>query len=189
MRRMTATVLLALGAAGITGAKCGDDPDESALIGGDVVADTTSYQALDYAVSSDGYNKWLVAEAALDTAGIDASEQIDVSDVDDDDVDRVVRSLDEQPKAKAAIEGAGLSVRDFVLTTIALAQSWDAVNSTGTRVVGLPESNVQLFRLRSASDPVSVRPSTRFIRYHDGHPGRGKAKGKHKDKRGKGNGR
>ena len=181
-------------------ARCGDDPDESALVGGDVVQDSVSYAALDYEISSDRYNQWLRAQAALDSVGVDASERIDVRNVSDGDVDRVVRSLDTQANAKAAIESADMSVRDFVLTTVALAQSWDAVNRPGTRVVGISPTNIDFLRTRQGSDAVT-RP-TRFVRDDsdsdsdgrdsdsDGNRGRGKDKDKDKkDKPGKGRGR
>lgn len=181
-------------------ARCGDDPDESALVGGEVVPDSVSYEALDYEISSDRYNKWLRAQAALDSVGVDATERVDVRNVSDSDVDRVVRSLDTQANAKAAIESADMSVRDFVLTTVALAQSWDAVNRPGTRVVGIRPTNIDFLRTRQGSDAVT-RP-TRFVRDDsdsdsdsdgrdsdsDGNRGRGKDKDK-RDKPGKGRGR
>lgn len=197
LKRLSVLTPLVL-AAVLMAARCGDDPDESALIGGDVVQDSVSYEALDYEISSDRYNKWLRAQAALDSVGVDATERIDVRDVRDDDVDRVVRSLDTQANAKAAIESADLSVRDFVLTTVALAQSWDAVNRPNTRVVGIRPTNLDFLRTRQGSDAVT-RP-TRFVRDDsdsdrrdddsDGNRGRGRGKDKDKkDKPGKGRGR
>ena len=80
--------------------------------GGDVLSDS-SHEAIDYRLTSDNYKKWLVAQQALDRAGIRFDERIDVRNVSDGDVDRVTESLQSQPSARAAIEDAGMSVRDF----------------------------------------------------------------------------
>ena len=125
---------------------------------GDVLTDG-AYEAIDYRLTSDNYKKWILAQQALDSAGIRPTERIDVRNVSDEDIARVTRSLESQPSAKTAIESAGLSVRDFVLTTIALAQSWDAVNGPSARVLGARPENLDFLRTQAATDgAISQRP-------------------------------
>src|SRR5688500_16414849 len=173
---------------------CACDNDVVSESDGDVLTDS-AYQAIDYTLTSDNYNKWLVAQQALDSAGIRPAERIDVRSVSDDDIDRVTRSLESQPPAKVAIEGAGLSVRDFVLTTIALAQSWDAVNGPSARVLGARPENLDFLRTQGAGDSIfRTRPGAAFIDDSpaaggadsdddsDSERGRGKGKGRNKNK-------
>lgn len=183
--------------AAFLGACDADVDNESA---GDALRDST-YEAIDYTLTSDNYNKWMAAQQALDSAGIRPAERIDVRNVSDDDIDRVTRSLESQPGAKTAIEGAGLSVRDFVLTTIALAQSWDAVNGPSARVLGARPENLDFLRTQAAGDSiVRTRPGAAFIDDSQGVDGsdsdgdsdsergrgKGKSKNKNKGKRGRG---
>lgn len=131
--------------------------------GGDVLSDS-AYEALDYTLTSDNYKKWLVAQQALDSTGIRFDERIDVRSVSDDDLDRVTESLESQPSARAAIESAGMSVREFVLTTVALAQSWDAVNGPPARVLGARPENLDFLRAQAATEAVvRTRPGTGII--------------------------
>lgn len=131
--------------------------------GGDVLSDS-SHEAIDYRLTSDNYKKWLAAQQALDRAGIRFDERIDVRNVSDGDVDRVTESLQSQPSARAAIEDAGMSVRDFVLTTVALAQSWDAVNGPSARVLGARAENLDFLRAQAATDAeVRTRREAEFI--------------------------
>ena len=187
-RNVQVALLVSTLALAMVGAGCGGSKAE--LSEGEVLGDS-AYAAIDYTLTSDNYRKWLVAQDALDSVGMEDRVRIDVHAVSDDDVDDVVESIENQPKAKAAIESASMSVRDFVLTSIALAQSWDALHSPGAQVTGLPRENLELLRAEGVRDSVlRVRPSTRFI-VDDDHSGRrghgkGKAKGKHKGKRGRG---
>lgn len=169
--------------------------------GGDVLSDSV-YEAIDYTLTSDNYKRWLAAQHALDSAGIRFDERIDVRSVSDDDVDRVTESLQSRPSARAAIEGAGMSIRDFVLTTVALAQSWDAVNGPSARVLGARPENLDFLRAQAATDAVvRTRPGAGIIdddpvagaadsdsdSDSDDHRGRGRGKGKDKH-RGRGRG-
>jgi hypothetical protein len=161
---------------------------------GDVLRDST-YEAIDYTLTSENYNKWMVAQQALESAGIRPIERIDVRNVSADDIGRVTQSLESQPAAKSAIEEAGLSVRDFVLTTIALVQSWDAVNGPSARVLGARPENLDFLRTQAATDSmIRNRPGAGIIddasaidatdsdtdSDSDDKRGRGRGKGKHK---------
>lgn len=156
-RVSTLAFVAALGLA-VTGARCGDDRAD--VSGGDVLLSDSTYRGIDYTVSSEAYKKWLVADAALDRVSVENPVRLDVRRVTDDDVDRVVKSLEAQPQAVTAIESADLEVRDFVLTTIALAQSWDAVNRPSVPVTGLSPATLALMREQGA---LRTRPSARFI--------------------------
>lgn len=179
---------------------CACDSDADYESDGDVLRDST-YEAIDYTLTSDNYKKWMAAQQALDSAGIRPGERIDVRSVSDDDIRRVTQSLESQPAAKTAIESAGLSVQDFVLTTIALAQSWDAVNGPPARVLGARPENLDFLRSQAATDSmIRVRPGTGIIddspaaegsdSDHDSDSdsegnrgkGRGRPKGKNKDR-------
>ena len=130
---------------------------------GEVLRDSV-YEAIDYSLTSENYKKWMVAQQALENAGIRPLERIDVRNVSDDDIARVTESLEAQPAARSAIDGAGLSVRDFVLTTIALVQSWDAVNGPSARVLGARPENLDFLRTQAASDSMlRTRPGARII--------------------------
>ena len=159
--RLTALLVILLPLA--LAAKCGDEDAAKFNLTGGEVTDTTSYQGIDYPLTSDNYRKWTVATAALDSMGIDQSVRLRARSVTDDGVDSVVKSLEARPDARAAIEGADLSVRDYVLTTIALAQSWDAVNTPGLRVAGLPERNIEFLRLQGANDTAAARVRPRAV--------------------------
>ena len=173
---------------------CACNNDVAGESDGDVLTDST-YEAIDYTLTSDNYNKWMAAQQALESAGVRPAERIDVRNVSDDDINRVARSLESQPPAKAAIEGAGLSVRDFVLTTIALAHSWDAVTGPSARVLGARPENLDFLRTQAAGDSIlRTRPGAAFIDDSpaaggadsdddsDSERGRGKGKGRNKSK-------
>ena len=141
------------------------DRESEYASGGDVLSDSSS-EAIEYTLTSDNYKQWLVAQQALDRAGIRFDERIDIRSVSDDDVERVTESLRSQASARTAIEGAGLSVRDFVLTTIALAQSWDAVNGPSARVLGARPENLDFLRAQATSD-AEVRGRSRARTFDD----------------------
>lgn len=149
----------------LVAAKCGGKPDTAALLaGGEVTSDTGEFRALNHQITSDNYKKWLVAQAALDSVDVDPALRVNPRRLTAPDIDRVVETLEEREAARAAIERSGLSVREYVLTTIALAQSWDAVNRPGVRFSGLPPENVAWLRTQTIDDPVvRTRPRARIL--------------------------
>jgi hypothetical protein len=153
-------LLFALAISAVTmGASCGDSSREE-VSAGEVMSDSI-YRPLDYPLTSDNYRRWLAADRALDTLNLEAPVRLDVRHVTPDDIDRVVASYESQPQARAAIEGSGIGVRDFVLTTIALAQSWDAVDRD---MPGASEENLAFVRRVNVEDPeVRTRPRVRFL--------------------------
>jgi hypothetical protein len=125
---------------------------------GDISADSAAvgavFHGVKYPLTSQNYRKWLVAQAALDSVP-EPSEmpRVDLRDPTDEDIERTVNFLVAQDAMRRAIERSGLSVRDFVLTSVALGQ---AFNVAGGRSV--PEENrvfvdsnrVELERVRAA---------------------------------------
>jgi hypothetical protein len=93
-----------------------------------------------FALNEDNFAKWEIAESNLD--GIPPSELSAAARSGGSAIDRAVARLESSPRAKRAIESAGLSVRDFVLETVALAQAVQA-SQTGRSTVasGVADGN------------------------------------------------
>lgn len=83
--------------------------------------------SVDYRLTADNFARWEQAQENLDelpesafTSGRGTGQTA---------IDRAVSRLESSPLARAAVESAGLSVRDFVLETIALAQATESVQT------------------------------------------------------------
>src|SRR5437762_14198010 len=85
-----------------------------------------------YELNEDNFAKWEIAEQNLD--GLPATEFASARPSSGSPVDRAVARLESNPRAKRAIESAGMTVRDFVLETVALAQAVQA-SQTGRSTV------------------------------------------------------
>lgn len=165
---------------------CGDGDDPYDLTDGEVVSDTSSYAGIDYELTSENYRRWLTANALLDSAGVSPTAHLSTRDPSDEEIDAVVDAIEDDARARAALDSADISAEDYVLTTIALAQSWDAVNKPGT-VVDAPARNVSFLR-ETVGVSGAARPTSRYV--DDDRPrkrgkGKGKARGRGKGKRGK----
>ena len=197
MRTVSAFGLAALTLLLTSAARCGG-PDVSELRDGEVV-DSAAYQVIDYELTSEKYRKWLAASAALDSANIQPATRLDPRHATDDEIERTVDALEDDSLARAAIESADISVKDYVLTSVALAQTWDAVDRP-TAVTGLRAENVAFLREQERTDVSSrpvTRPRARIIQDasdsdsdkvdsdadSDSDSNRGKAKGKGKGKK------
>jgi len=102
---------------------------DTSSLAGDVSIDSATsgaiFHGVKYPLTSENYRKWLVAQAALDSLPEPAAmPRVDLRDPTDDDIDRTVNFLVQQDAERRAIEGSGLSVKDFVLTSIALGQAF-----------------------------------------------------------------
>lgn len=119
-----------------TAAACRKDAppqeDTGFLQGASAEAKEALSSPVSFQLSEDNYAKWEVAERNLDQ--IPASDFAAVQPSGGTAVDRAVARLQSSARARRAIEGAGLSVRDFVLETIALAQAVQA-SRTGRSTV------------------------------------------------------
>jgi hypothetical protein len=165
-------------------ASCGSTEDPYDLTDSAVLTDTTAYEGIDYDLTSDNYRRWVVANAMLDSLGISPRARLSTRDPDDEEIDDVIDAIEDDERARAALDSADISAKDYVLTTIALAQSWDAVNRPGT-VIDAPARNIALVR-QEVSARTTTRPTSRYV--DDDRPrkrGKGKAKGRGKGKRGR----
>jgi hypothetical protein len=88
--------------------------------GGDVML--TGGGRLAYEITSERYRQWETARRALRAARIGLSMQIDPLRVSESDIQRAVTFFERNRRARGLIEDTGMSVRDYVLTTIALEQ-------------------------------------------------------------------
>jgi hypothetical protein len=87
-----------------------------------------SYLPADYRLTSELYRKWLVAQENLnrEVGSADrvlSTSRISVTQPSPARISAVVTRLEQNQRTRRAIESAGLSVRDYVLTTVALYQA------------------------------------------------------------------
>lgn len=88
------------------------------------------------------FRKWEKAQANLDR--LPASELDNIPDPGGSDpVARGIKRLEASERARQAIQSAGLSVKDFVLATVALAQAVKASRGGVPPTVGAIASNVR----------------------------------------------
>lgn len=146
---------------------------------------------VDYELTSDTYKKWLVAQENLARDAGDAdlgmpAQRVLLTNPSAGSIDSVVDELESVEQTKRAIEAADLSVRDFVLATLALYQATDRPDTLALEPGGVPirVSNVELART-NAEQITAVRASSP-VRFVDDRP---RARGNGKGKKGKGKGR
>ncbi len=136
---------------------------------GTVVSNDGNVRAVDYTLTSDRYRDWTRAQRGLDAQPVPSTgNRLRVNGTSDTDVERFVRQLEADPAARRAIEPSGLSVRDYVLTTLALAQAMDATdNGARTRLIGVPRENVDIYTT-NRDDFRRLRRDSRFRVVDDG---------------------
>ena len=88
---------------------------------------------VDYRLTDENFAKWEIAQRNLDRLPRSAFPTRS-SGARGNVIDRAVARLESSPRARTTIEATGLTVRDFVLQTIALAQATEAAE--GGRVAG-----------------------------------------------------
>lgn len=97
---------------------------------------------VEFPLTEDIFRKWEKAQANLDR--LPANELASVADPGGSDpVARGIRRLESSPRARQAIESAGLTVRNFVLATVALAQAVKASQGGVPPTVGAIAANVR----------------------------------------------
>ncbi|MFL5544699.1 MAG: hypothetical protein ACJ792_08325 [Gemmatimonadaceae bacterium] len=108
------------------------DPDASNPFATSLIFDDASPDArdalatpVDFRVTDENFARWGQAQDNLDQLPRSAISSNAGSG--GSAIDRAVARLESSPRARRAIESAGLSVRDFVLETIALAQATQAM--------------------------------------------------------------
>jgi hypothetical protein len=190
----------------------GASADESTLTDGDTALATDAgapTPALDYEVTSDRYRRWLVAQRALDTLdGVALPSPMRLRGAGDEEMERVEAALEAEPRARAAIEGSGLSVEDYVRTSIALEQAMAGLPGDRTATIAfrdVPPANTQLiaegdsaflrawdtrrFRVVDAASSAGRDDGDSDSRADSDRGGRGGRKGHAKKGKGKGHGK
>ncbi len=112
---------IVVGATIVVAGACGGG-ERGGTSGGD--AATGEVAALDYEVTPDRYQRWVAAQRALDSIpGMPAPPKIDPLRLGEPELRRAVEYLEGNARARAALARAGISARDYVLTTVALDQA------------------------------------------------------------------
>jgi hypothetical protein len=99
---------------------------------------------VDFQLTDASYAQWEQAQRFLDA--LPRSAFAAASDGSGNPIDNAVATLESSPRARTAIERTGLSVRDFVLETIALAQAAEAETGKAAPGVSVPAENVQFIQ-------------------------------------------
>lgn len=104
---------------------------------------------VDFVLSEDIFKRWERAQANL--------EKLPRGELDrakdpggNDPVDRGIKRLESSPAARRAIESTGITVRTFVLATVALAQAVKATQAGVPPTVGAIASNVRFVMAHSS---------------------------------------
>src|SRR3954466_8431991 len=85
---------------------------------------------VDFRLTEDNFAEWEAAQRNLDA--LPRSALASGGSSAGNPIDRAVERLESSPRARTAIERTGLTVRDFVLETIALAQATEAVSAANS---------------------------------------------------------
>jgi hypothetical protein len=97
---------------------------------------------VDFRLTEENFARWEQAQSNLEDLPRSAIESGASSGTTA--IDRAVSRLETSPRARRAIERTGLSARDFVLETIALAQASEAVETgKSTSSTPIPPDNFQ----------------------------------------------
>jgi hypothetical protein len=97
---------------------------------------------VDFRLTDDNFARWAEAQSNLDD--LPRSAIPSSAPFGRNAIDRAVARLESSPRARQAIESAGLSVRDFVLETVALAQAAEvAETGKSTSAEPIPSDNFQ----------------------------------------------
>jgi len=96
---------------------------------------------VDFRITEENYGQWEQAQRFLDALPRSAFASADGTS--GNPIDRAVATLEASPRARTAIERTGLSVRDFVLESVALAQAAEAAAGKPAGDVTVPAGNLQ----------------------------------------------
>jgi len=123
---------------------CGRDSGETVDASGFLTNASSEAQValavpVDYRLTHENFSRWERAQSNLDRLPQSAFAKTVSSG--GNAIENAVARLESSSRARRAIESGGLSVRDFVLLTIALAQAADAAE-TGRTAVSVPPQNI-----------------------------------------------
>jgi len=113
---------------------------------------------VDFRLTDENYAQWERAQRFLDALPRSAFATPPAGG--GNPIDNAVTTLESSPRARTAIERTGLSVRDFVLETVALAQAMEAESGNAGAGVNVPAENVQFIQ-RYRSRIVEARAAAR----------------------------
>ncbi len=128
--RVVAVVAVSLGAAACTSqTREATNPLVASLIFDNASPDAREAltSSVDYRITDDNFSRWRQAQENLDQ--LPRSSIRSTPGSERTAIDRAIARLQASPLARGAIESAGLSVRDFVLETIALAQATESAET------------------------------------------------------------
>lgn len=138
----------------LIGASCGGDGVKWSERDGDVAGG--GYRMLDYEVTSERYRSWIAAHRALEGVEIGEPVSVDLRNLSEKDIERVEQTLESHAAARTSIESAGMSVRDFVLTTIALAQPWAESSQSVSANVNIADPGPSVTRRPASPQPIPI---------------------------------
>jgi len=141
---------------------------------------------VDYELTSDTYKKWLVAQQNLARDAGDAdlglpAQRVLLTNPSAGSIDSVVDELESVEQTRKAIEAADLSVRDYVLATLALYQATDRPDTLGLEPGGVPIRVTNTELASRHAEEIAAARSASPVRFVDDRPrsrGKGKARGK-----------
>lgn len=115
-----------------------------------------------FRLTESNYEQWERAQSFLD--GLPRSAFVSSAGAQGNAIDRAVQTLEASPRARTAIERTGLTVRDFVLETIALAQASEAQTGRLPAGVNVPPENVQFVQRYQSRIMLARTPRTEGAR-------------------------
>jgi hypothetical protein len=142
---VAAVMLLALGGCKKASRSSSDNQVASLLFD---VSSPAAREALatpvDFRLTDANYAQWEQAQRFLDA--LPRSAFAGSPSAGGNPIDNAVATLESSPRARTAIERTGLTVKDFVLETIALAQAVEAETGKTASGVSVPAENVQFIQ-------------------------------------------
>jgi hypothetical protein len=118
---------------------------------------------VDYILTDRNFAQWETAQRNLDRLPRSAFPATS-GGTGGNVIDRAVARLESSPKARTTIEATGLTVRDFVLQTIALAQATEAQSGRAAGIGLVPPENfrfVDRYRDRIRRAQIAARTARR----------------------------
>ena len=204
LRRVSAVIVVTV-AITLTAACSGEEGIPLTLTGDRGDRGDGEFIPVDYELTSDTYKKWLVAQENLRRDAGDAdlglpAQRVLLTNPSAESIDGVVTELERSAQTRDAIRSAGLSVRNYVLATLALYQATDHPDTLGLEPGGVPIRATNVDFARRHADEIRVIRESSPVRFVDDRPRgkrKGKAKGRDRDKddddddddRGRGRGR
>lgn len=133
-----------------------EPPDGTAVLGSSLIFDNASPEVrealaspVDFIINDDNFARWEEAQSNLED--LPRSALPAKSPPGGNAVDRAVARLESSPYTRTAIERAGLSVREFILETIALAQATEVARTGKSLSRGsIPRENFQFVQRYSS---------------------------------------